>query len=127
MAIKLKVVSFKEEYKSFGYAAKGAWKSLMERHVRFHLISFLLVLVVNYLLNLNTMEWAVTVVAATLVLSMEVMNTVIEDLMDFVHPDRHPSVGRIKDLAAGAVFFAAGGALIVAGLIYGPKIWDLLA
>lgn len=126
MATKFKTVSLQEEYKSFGNAAKGAWKSLTEKHVRFHLISFFLVLVVNYLLELNALEWAITIVAATVVLSMEVMNTVIEDLMDFVHPDHHKVVGRIKDLAAGAVFFAAGGALIVAGIIYGPKIWELL-
>ena len=119
-------MSFKEEIKSFGYAAKGARLSLSERHVRYHLMAFVMVIIANLLLDLSSTEWAITLTCATMVVTAEVFNTVIEKLMDFVHPDRHAAVGKIKDLAAGAVFFAAGGALIVAGIIYLPKVWELL-
>jgi len=39
-----------------------------------------------------------------------------------VHPDFHNKIGYIKDVAAGAVFFAAIAAVIVGCIIYIPKI-----
>ena len=127
MAAKSKKVSLKEEAESFGYAFKGAILSFRERHVRYHAISFLVVCIANWLLELSKTEWAVTLACATMVVVAEVINTVIEENMDFIHPEKNTVVGRIKDLAAGAVFFAAFGALIVAFIIYGPKLWELLA
>ncbi|MEZ4792441.1 MAG: diacylglycerol kinase [Gelidibacter sp.] len=32
------------------------------------------------------------------------LNTAIEYIADFIHPELHKSIGRIKDIAAGAVF-----------------------
>ncbi|MGB0166917.1 MAG: diacylglycerol kinase [Luteibaculum sp.] len=115
-------MSIKDEVKSFGYALKGAILSFREKHVRFHGVSFLLVCLANYLLELSLVEWAITIGAATGVIVAEVLNTAIEEIMDFIHPEKSPVVGKIKDLAAGAVFFAALGALLIAGFIYLPKI-----
>jgi len=56
-----------------------------------------------------------------LVISIEGMNTAIEYIADFIHPEYHQKIGLIKDIAAGAVFIAAIAAMIIAGIIYVPK------
>lgn len=58
-----------------------------------------------------------------LVMATEGLNTAIEKTIDFIHPDLHPRIAFIKDIAAGAVFIAAIVALTVAGFIYLPKIF----
>jgi len=119
-------MSLKGEIKSFSHAVKGAITSLEEKHVRLHLLIFAGVAVVNFLLDVSRVEWGIMLLAATILLVTEVVNTAIEEIMDFVHPDHSPVVGKIKDLAAGAVFFAGGGGLIVALIIYTPKVLELL-
>lgn len=115
-------MSLKEEIASFGFALKGALLSFKEKHVRFHATSFVVVCVVNFILDLTLVEWAITLTCATGVVVAEVINTVIEEIMDFIHPEKSPVVGKIKDLAAGAVFFAAFGAVIVACIVYLPRV-----
>ena len=58
-----------------------------------------------------------------LVMSIEGVNTAVEYIADFIHPDHHPKIGLIKDISAGAVFIASIVAVIVAGIIYLPKIF----
>ena len=55
------------------------------------------------------------------VMSAEALNSAIEEIADFIHPDYHKKIGYTKDIAAGAVFFAAIVAIIIAGIIYIPK------
>jgi diacylglycerol kinase (ATP) len=50
------------------------------------------------------------------------LNTAAEKIADFIHPEYHAKIGFIKDIAAGAVFFAAATAITVGCLIYLPKI-----
>ena len=54
-------------------------------------------------------------------MSTEALNTAVEEIANFVHPDFHNKIGYIKDVAAGAVFFAAIIAVIISGIIYIPK------
>jgi diacylglycerol kinase (ATP) len=54
-------------------------------------------------------------------LSIESLNTAVEKIADFIHPDFHEKIGFIKDIAAGAVMFAAMAAIAVGLLIYVPK------
>jgi diacylglycerol kinase (ATP) len=56
-----------------------------------------------------------------MILVAESLNTGIEKLADFVHPDYHKEIGRIKDISAGAAFFAAIFAVIIGLIIYIPK------
>ena len=60
--------------------------------------------------------------AIGLVMGIEGLNTAVEELADFIHPDFHSKIGYVKDVAAGAVFFAAVTAVIIACIIYIPKI-----
>jgi diacylglycerol kinase (ATP) len=60
--------------------------------------------------------------AIGLVLVAEALNTAVEKIADFIHPEYHEKIGFIKDIAAGASSFAAFTSLIIAGFIYISKI-----
>ena len=61
--------------------------------------------------------------ALGLVLSVESLNTAAEKIADFIHPDYHKRIGFIKDIAAGAVFFAAMAAITIWSIIYLPRLF----
>jgi diacylglycerol kinase (ATP) len=50
------------------------------------------------------------------------LNSAIEKVADFIHPDFNKKIGLIKDVSAGAVFFAFLFALAVVCFVYIPKL-----
>jgi diacylglycerol kinase (ATP) len=93
-----------------------------EASIQLQLLIALLITVAGFFVDLSKTEWMIQIGMIGLVMSMEGMNTAIEKLADFVHPERHRQIGKIKDLAAGAVFIAAVTAVIVGLIIYVPKL-----
>jgi diacylglycerol kinase (ATP) len=53
-------------------------------------------------------------------MSIEGLNTAVEKIADFIHPNYHERIGFIKDIAAGSVFFAALTAIAIGLIIYLP-------
>lgn len=74
--------------------------------------------------NITKIEWIFQLLCFGLVLSVEGLNTAIEELCDFVHPERHPKIGLIKDIGAGAVLFTGIFSFIVMVIIYYPYIFN---
>ncbi len=60
---------------------------------------------------------AVVALAAGLVLAAELVNAALEALVDRLHPDIHPEMRAVKDMAAGGVLLSSIVALVVAGLL----------
>lgn len=56
---------------------------------------------------------AIILLTDSLVLAMELMKSAFEALIDHLHPERHPEIGIIKDIAAGGVLIASIGAVAV--------------
>lgn len=110
--------------KSISYAFHGARKLITTEHsvmVQFSL--GILVTVAGFYFNISQTEWLFQTLAVGLVLGVEGLNTAIEKIADFIHPDYHERIGFIKDISAGAVFFAALAALAVGVIIYYPKFF----
>lgn len=61
-----------------------------------------------------------------LVLVLEMMNTALEYVCNLVTENYHPAVKVIKDLAAGAVLISAVGSVVIAFIIFLPKIVALI-
>ena len=76
----------------------------------------------DFIFNISATEWLIQHLIIGLVLVAESLNTGIEKLADFVHPEYHKKIGFIKDVSAGASGIAAITSLIIAGIIYIPKI-----
>ncbi len=107
--------------KSIGFAAKGAYKLITTEHsVMAQFCIGLLMVAVGFYVGITKEEWLVQTLATGLVLGVEGLNTAIEKTADFIHPNYHKKIGFIKDISAGAVFFAALTAIIVAAIIYIP-------
>jgi diacylglycerol kinase len=105
-----------------GFAFKGAFMLLRnEASIQVQAVIAVLVTIAGFYFNLSTTEWMMQIFAIGLVMSAEGLNTAIEEMANFVHPDFHKKIGYIKDVAAGAVFFAALTAVIIGCFIYIPK------
>jgi diacylglycerol kinase (ATP) len=108
--------------KSVGYAFKGMLILIKtEASIKIQMFIALLVILAGFYFNISKMEWIVQLAMIGLVMSIEGMNTAIEYLADFIHPEYHKKIGLIKDVAAGAVFIASIVAVITACIIYIPK------
>ncbi|MCW5520613.1 diacylglycerol kinase family protein [Aureitalea sp. L0-47] len=106
----------------FKYATKGAWMLLKnEASIQVQAVVAVGVTIAGFYFNISSTEWIAQTLAIGLVMSIEGLNTAAEEIANFVHPDFHDKIGYIKDVAAGAVFFAAIAALVIACIIYIPK------
>lgn len=111
--------------KSFRYAFKGALLLLTTEHSVITQFSLaVLLILIGFTVGITKMEWLFQILSIGLVLSIEGLNTAVEKLCDFVHPDYHKKVGFIKDIAAGAVTFAALTCVTVIIIIYFPYIYE---
>ncbi|TXG39601.1 diacylglycerol kinase [Seonamhaeicola maritimus] len=110
--------------KSVRYAFKGAIFLLKtEASIKIQFVIAILVTLAGFYFNLSSTEWVCQCLAIALVMSVEGVNTTIEAVADFIHPEHHNKIGIIKDIAAGAVFISAFFAVIIGFIIYLPKIF----
>jgi diacylglycerol kinase (ATP) len=110
-------------WRSLKFAFKGAWLLLTtEDSIKVQVFIAIAVTVFGIYFNISNTEWMLQFLAIGMVLVAEALNTAIEKIADFVHPDYHIKIGFIKDIAAGAPTFAGVISLIIAGFIYIPKI-----
>ena len=74
------------------------------------------------MLRVSLWEWCLLLIAMSVVIIAEVINTAIEFLTDLVSPEPHPLAGKAKDAAAGAVLLAACLAFLVGIIVLGPRL-----
>ena len=112
--------------KSLQYVFQGIfYLARNEAPVIVHIITSLLWVIAGFYFGITTQEWIIELLCIGLVLSIEALNTAVEKVCDFVHPERAKEIGIIKDIAAGAVGFAVIPVTIVLGIIYYPYILKL--
>lgn len=104
---------------------KTAYKD--ERNMRTHTTLALIAIVAGFLFHLARAEWLWIGLAIFLMHFAEMLNTSIENVVDLAaNRHFHPLAKKAKDMAAGAVLFAAFFSLFVGCVIFLPKIWELL-
>ncbi|WP_138753344.1 diacylglycerol kinase family protein [Paenibacillus sinopodophylli] len=97
-----------------------------QSHMRFHAFAALIVCGLSFIVSLQPLEWAIILLAITIVMSAEMINTAVEQAVNLASPSIHPVAKAAKDVAAGAVLFAAAVSAIIGLLILGPPLWRLL-
>jgi diacylglycerol kinase len=93
---------------------------------RVHTAISILVIILGVVLGLSWVEWALLATVIIVVMTAEMVNTMVESLVDLVTQDYHPLAGMAKDIAAGVVLLTAVGAVVVGIFLFLPKIWALL-
>ena len=117
--------SLKQRLKSFKHAFNGLRILLKEEHnARIHLIAAICVLIAGYVFQVSNYEWIALIFAIGLVFGLELINSSIENMADFVSPEKHDKIKKIKDLSAAAVLLGTVTALIIGLIIFVPKIVD---
>lgn len=110
--------------KSFKFALKGIYYFFKnENNARVHLLASVVVIAAGIICRLERSEWFWIILSIAIVWITEALNTAIEKLVDLVSPEFNHKAGTIKDLAAGAVLFAALFALIIGSVIFIPRIF----
>lgn len=118
-----KKFSVKERIYSFKYAFDGLRVLLKDEHnMRIHFVLSIIAIVLGILLEITLTEWMFICLAIVMVISMEAVNSSIENLADFISPDRDERIKKVKDMSAFAVLFCAFGSLIIGCVIFLPKI-----
>jgi undecaprenol kinase/diacylglycerol kinase (ATP) len=113
----------KKHLNSFKYAFNGLKILLKEEaNARIHLFATICVLIAGFFFEINRVEWITVVFAIGLVLTTETINTAIENISNFISPEKHEKIKRIKDLSAAAVLIAAITALTIGLIVFIPKI-----
>lgn len=113
--------------KSFHHAFEGWWFVLRTQHNAWiHALVSLAVFAVAFWLRLALRDWAVLILAVTVVWMAEFMNTALEAIVDMTMPEQHPLAKVAKDVAAAAVLLAAFGAALIGLLVLGPPLWQRL-
>lgn len=109
--------------KAFECAFKGIYRMFRyEAHAQIHLIAAIGVIVAGCLFRVSSLEWCVICICIGGVLMAEGFNTAIEKLADKVSREQDPLIGMAKDVAAGAVLILAISTVVVAALIFIPKL-----
>lgn len=114
--------------RKFSHSLKHACDGLItlfkeERNFRFELICLSLVVIAGLIFHLPINEWLWLISTSAIVLIAEAANTAIENLTDLAsHLHSNDFAKKAKDIAAGMVLLAAAFAVIVAGLIFIPRI-----
>ncbi|MWV45279.1 diacylglycerol kinase family protein [Paenibacillus sp. HJL G12] len=112
---------------SFGYAVQGVCYAFRtQRNMRIHTAAAVAVITAAALLHLSWSRWVVLLLAITLVMAMELMNTALESVVDLASPELHPLAKAAKDTAAGAVLLAAVFAVAAGIIVFYRPLMDLL-
>ncbi|MBO5527332.1 MAG: diacylglycerol kinase family protein, partial [Erysipelotrichaceae bacterium] len=65
------------------------------------------------IISLDYYEWLAYIICIFMVISMEIMNTAVERIADYLNMEEDERIKTIKDLSSGAVLAASIGALAV--------------
>jgi undecaprenol kinase len=99
---------------------------IQEKNIRFHLVFSLFVIIFSSLLSLNKTEWIFILFAIGGMISLEMINSAIERVVDLVTEQYHPLAKQAKDIAAGAVLIYAILSVLIGLIIFIPKIMFFL-
>ena len=110
-------------FKAFKCAFNGVKHAVFtQRNFKIHIVVALLAIIMSFVFKLETAEFAFVVICIFLVFAFELINTAIESIVDLASPEWSLLAKHAKDCAAGAVLLVSVMSVIVAGLIFFPKI-----
>ncbi len=116
----------KNEIKSIGYAISGiiiAFKT--QSNFRIQFVIGVLALLLAFVVNFSRIEWLVLLVSICLVLSAELINTVVEHLVDISFTTYDPKAKIVKDLSAGIVLLVSIIVFVIGLILFIPHLLSI--
>ena len=113
-------------FKSFECSAKGVARvTITQRSFRIQLLIFALVIIAGFIFHISNNEWLFVILVSGMVLSLEMINTALEYIIDLVTEEYKVHVKHIKDITAGAVLVSSSIAFIGGLIIFIPHFLAL--
>lgn len=112
-------VSFKHALDGFVYAVRT------QPNFRFHLLATFVVMLLGLYFSISPVEWLILVFTINMVLVAEMVNTSIEAMVDLITLEKRADAKIAKDVSAAMVLISATLSVIVALIIFLPKILQI--
>lgn len=120
------VFSPRRFWKSYQAARQGLARALSTEHsFRIHAFVAVIVVILILFLDIGRGESALLILLISTILTLELVNTVVERFVDMLEPRVHPYVGVIKDLMAAAVLITTIASIIIGLIIFWPFLQPL--
>jgi len=106
------------------YGCKGiqyAWQT--EKSFRNHVFGLVAMVATLSIIQPKLLWWGLALMASLTAISFEMLNSALESLADHLHPDYHPKIGKVKDLACGAVIVFSFGLLLIGIAMIADTLW----
>lgn len=112
---------------SIQHAFEGMmWAFRTQPNYRIHLLLSILSLVGCWLLKVSYYEFLIILMLIVIGVMVEAINTAIEATTDAVDKEWREDIKLAKDVSAAAMLIFSFGALIIAGIIFIPKLLALV-
>lgn len=111
---------------SFRYAFEGIWHAFKNnRNLRIDFVFAILVLFLAWYFQIGSLETIVLLITVFLVISAEMINTSLEEMVNLITQEHRKEAKIAKDVAAGMVLITALGSIVIGVLIFAPYIFKL--
>jgi diacylglycerol kinase (ATP) len=125
----LKRRTFRNFIDSIRYSVEGFTAAIKhEPSFREDLLFAILLVPFAIILPVNAVSTAVMVASLFLIIIIELLNSAIEWIIDYLRPERHPLAKRIKDMGSAAVFLSYLNCIAVWAILLWPSsgVWKRL-
>ena len=107
-----------------------SWQGLVyaykhEKSMWIHAVLSLITVILGLFLNLRGIEWLIIMIVLGAILSIELLNTGIESVVDMITHDYHELAKVAKDTGSAATFVASTIGVVTILSIYIPKFIDI--
>ncbi|MBU3659113.1 MAG: diacylglycerol kinase family protein [Flavobacteriales bacterium] len=119
-ALKKFLLGFVYAFQGFAILVKS------ERNFKFHLFAFLCITIAGFYFQIEKTEWLAVLIISSVILTAEALNSAIEKLCNHVQPEIHPAIKSVKDIAAASVLISSIIAVLIACIIFLPRINKLI-
>ncbi len=122
------MMSLKLFSRSLSHAIRGivvVFRS--EQSFRIQFFAALVVVILAVWFQVKWFEWVVLLLLVGSVLSLELINSIFERIVDTFKPRIHPVVRDIKDMMASAVLIASVFSLVIGVMIFWPYVAALVS
>jgi len=121
------MIHYRRLFQSFGYAWQGIVHALKnDQNFIVHLLAAIFVIILGLLLKINSLEMAILGSMIVLVISTEMINTAIENMVDLITKEHREEAKIAKDVSSGMVLISSVGAVIVGLIIFFPYLLGFL-
>lgn len=118
------MIKIKRLVKSFTYAVRGLFKIFREeQNLRLQTLAAFLAIALGWYFVISRLEWIALIIAISLVILMEIVNSAVERVTDVLKPRINGYVKEIKDIMAAAVMLASLVSVIIGLIIFLPHIF----